>query len=147
MTTTTLNWCLSCDGSGYDSSGECPMCRVSGAMPYLVLAPAANEVAVARIPARTGAEWPGGCLKPDTVLQYAAVPGDALGWGASVCTWGAAKGVSHHRHQRDRAVWQRAARMIGSGDQAEASVLYVVCEQRDWYGKQVWVAVDIRTEG
>jgi hypothetical protein len=47
--------------------------------------------------------------------------------------------IRNGRHKRDRALWReadRAARQHG--------IAYVGHEQRDWYGRQVWVAVRVR---
>ena len=114
-------------------------------MKVLELSPAPHEVAAARLPACMTVVLPGGTrLRPDEMDQWIAVPGTALGWGASVCAWYGPRGVALNHHKRDRAVWQQAARMLGRGD--GLLVLYVVHEQRDWHGKTVWVAVRIRSE-
>ena len=73
----------------------------------------------------------------------AAIPGDKdhLGWGARYCGYGSLAGIRNGHHARDRAVWHAAAKAISKG-----GVAYVRHEQRDWFGRQLWVAVSIRTE-
>ena len=70
-------------------------------------------------------------------------PGDVelLGWGASVVFYLDVRVVRNGRHRLDREVWQAAVKAAQRG-----GVVYVQHEQRDYYGKPRWTAVEIRKE-
>lgn len=77
----------------------------------------------------------------DETPLVATVPGDRrlLGWGVTQCLYSSLRGIGNGRHKRDRAIWHEAADAVKDG-----GVVYVEHEQRDWYGRQVWVAVRVR---
>ena len=123
----------------------------------VIVTPYWDEVAVINLPPGTTTRvrhWlPSGCWTfrdyggnghPDDDFPHiATIPGDKdhIGWGSSYCGYGSLAGIRNGRHKRDRAVWHEAAKAISKG-----GVAYVGHEQRDWHGRQVWVAVSMRME-
>lgn len=119
----------------------------------LLVAPGPYEVALTRLPpgviARLVRE---GCepfdLWPVNYLRYASAPGSAVPWGATWSTWMDSAGIRRYRHARDRAVWEKAARMAAPRSKDETpGPVYVAHVRRTENGKQVWVAVSVRQEG
>jgi hypothetical protein len=78
--------------------------------------------------------------EPAQVPYIAEFPAPELG-GAVIVRCGGLASLRNGRHSRDRAVWRGAVRLIRDG-----GVAYVLHEQRDWFGRQVWWAVSVRTE-
>lgn len=101
--------------------------------------------AVARIPAAMAVHADDLRIAAYEHSGVVTVPGAAVGWGASWCTWGTPAGVTRYRHKRDRAVWQQAARVLRA-QPGEMAVLYVIHEQVEERGRTVWAAVRIRQE-
>ncbi|HMH92537.1 MAG TPA: hypothetical protein VK586_15805 [Streptosporangiaceae bacterium] len=117
----------------------------------VTVTPRPHEVALARVPAGTALRFP---LRPgftDDVratdeVTYAEVPGTALAfWGVDLTTRYSAHSIGLGRHRRDRAVWQKAARML-AGDREAFAAVYVLLEEIRPYGRPVWLAVSIREE-
>lgn len=79
---------------------------------------------------------------PDEPL-IVAIPGDvdALGWGVYVARYAATRQIRNGHSRVDREVWHDAERAIRSG-----GIAYVRHEQREYYGKSRWTAVEVRQE-
>ena len=124
-------------------------------MIVIEVTPGPLEVAVARVPAGMALRTVRGDTdpfqtRPEELAVWAAVPGTGLGWGCVLSTWYGPAGIANGHHARDREWWYRAARMVGwrtTASRLDPVVVYVIHEQRDWYGRPVWVAVSIRREG
>jgi len=113
----------------------------------------AGDAAVVNLPAGTTIRviYPDGTTREDRTLMTGDPECDSLPviariWdrvfgGAWICTDLGLRGIRNGHHRRDRAVWHEAARVIRDG-----GVAYVEHEQRDWYGKPVWIAVRVREE-
>lgn len=112
--------------------------------------PAADEVLVANLPSGSvlTVHHPDGAVRevradfPDGPL-IVAVPGarEVIGWGVIFEMYLAVSRIRNGRHRLDRPVWQRAEKAVRSG-----GIAYVRYEQRDYFGKSRWTAVDVRQE-
>lgn len=118
----------------------------------LLVAPGPYEVALTRVPAGVTARLVREDLEPFDLepldyLRYASAPGSSIPWGATWSTWMGTEGIRRYRHARDRAVWERAARMAAPRSRDESpGPVYVAHVSRPDRGKQVWVAVSVRQE-
>jgi len=118
----------------------------------LEVAPGPYEVALTRVGPGVTARLVREDLKPVDLppvdwLRYASVPGSSIPWGATWSTWMDAEGIRRYRHKRDRAVWEKAARMAAPRSRDETpGPVYVAHVRRTERGKQVWVAVSVRQE-
>lgn len=114
----------------------------------LLVAPGPYEVALLRVPAGATARLVReGCepfdLAPAEWLRYASAPGASIPWGATWSTWMGTEGIRRYRRTRDRAIWEKAARM--AADETPGPV-YVAHVRRTEHNRQVWVAVSVRQE-
>jgi len=118
----------------------------------LLVAPGPYEVALTRVPAGVTArlvreDLEPFDLEPADYLRYASAPGSSIPWGAIWSTWMGTEGIRRYRHKRDRAVWEKAARMAAPRSRDETpGPVYVAHVRRTEHGKDVWVAVSVRQE-
>lgn len=92
-------------------------------MTEITLAPRACDVAVAAVPAGAAAcvRYPSGDERvipgEDEATLFVVVPGDRvfLGWGASVCTYRSAEGITRTCRVEHQAVWRQAAALVAAG--------------------------------
>lgn len=118
----------------------------------VIVAPGPYEVSLVRVPAGVTARLVREDLElidlpPAEWLRYASAPGSSVPWGAVWSTWMGVEGIRRYRRARDRAVWEKAARMAAPRSQDETpGPVYVAHVRRTEHGKHVWVAVSVRQE-
>lgn len=119
--------------------------------------PGPSEVALVYVPAGMLLRYPlrsrgaRNAVLVQDLATFHQVPGSALHhWGADLWTADRAHSIGLDRHRRDRPVWQRAARMLGTAARQHPdtpAIVYVGLEQRDWHGREVWQAIALRRPG
>lgn len=118
----------------------------------VTVTPGSHEVALARVPAGTALRFPLRAGFTDIApvrdeVTWAEVPGPALAsWGADLTTRDSAHAVGLRRRKADRAVWQRAARMLARGRDEDPAVIYVLLKETSTPYSLTWLAVSIREE-
>jgi hypothetical protein len=118
-------------------------------MPIIDIRPEINEIAVVNLPAGqtarvhhpTGARDWTAWLPGEPLIATIPCDVDHIGWGCSIVAYLHIRAIRNGRHRRDRAVWDQAVRALRS-----EPVVYVRLEQREYYGRDVWTAVSVRTE-
>jgi hypothetical protein len=111
--------------------------------------PSAFEVAILHLTAGAAARvhHPFGVREYRPLLVeddvYVVVPGfkEVIGWGAVPCWHYSLRGIRNGRHRLDRPAWHEAARLLTC-----TPVAYVRFEERDYYGKPRWTAVEASVE-
>jgi hypothetical protein len=120
----------------------------------VTVTPGPHEVALARVPAGYSFRFPlrAGFTDVPAVpardeVAWTEVPGPETGlWGADLTTRYSAHAIGLGRRKSDRAVWQRAARMLARGPDSDPAVIYVLLRETPHAYGVIWLAVSIREE-